>query len=233
MALIEFAFVAPVLLLLIVGAMEYGVYFLKSMSSSRALSASTQLVMQNPTDPTNQTFANRELSFGNHKVCAKAFRTLAAAEAGEGTCAEDEWSTAAPEDHDGPYYVSMSASGTTESITGLFSPLLPTIKHNEIVKVNASSGGGTGGGGSTTIVKNVGLGGERTDRVTVQCPPETIRVGCTGAREENLHDTYDEANVGFIGSRPIEPNGCEASADVTSGREEATVWAICLDPTLP
>lgn len=140
-ALIEFAFVAPILLLLIVGAMEYGIYFLKSMSSSRALSSASQIVMQNPTDPTNQTFANRPMSFGAHDVCAKAFPTLAAAEAG--TCSGKQWNTAAPAGVPGAYYVTLQTRGTTQSITGLFSSFLPAINHKEVVKVQPNGGGGT------------------------------------------------------------------------------------------
>lgn len=65
---------------------------------------------------------------------------------------------------------------------------------------------------------------------TASCPSGTIRVGCAGTRDEQMRDTHDEEDGGFIGARPTGTNGCQAAMD-PAGSNVLAVWAFCLDPT--
>lgn len=66
--------------------------------------------------------------------------------------------------------------------------------------------------------------------VTSCCPQKFNLTGCSGSREENLRDTCDEENCGFIGTGVVLLNGrmcCRASIDSDSGTE-ATAVAFCM-----
>ena len=62
---------------------------------------------------------------------------------------------------------------------------------------------------------------------TAYCPTGFVRVGCSGSRQVDLADTCDEDECGYIGTHPIEPNGCLTSIDGAGGTTPVAV-AYCL-----
>lgn len=77
----------------------------------------------------------------------------------------------------------------------------------------------------TSVVQAVGPAHTKT--VTVECPADTIRVACFGARRPDMKDTCDEDECGLIGSGPVGARGCRTTIDDGSGTLP-TVWATCM-----
>lgn len=73
----------------------------------------------------------------------------------------------------------------------------------------------------------------RSNVSMVQCPEHSIRLSCAGARAQSMQDTCDEEDCGFIGVKPIAPNGCAVSADTPDNHPSTTVWATCLKNPFP
>lgn len=132
--MIEFAILMPVFILLVVAVMEYGLYFLKSLSASRALGAGAQALMVDPQDPRNQAIINAAGGFGDYEICAQSYLDHGSAEGGD--CIGTTFVTGAPTGATDDYYILLKASATTESVTQLFDEFLPDINERQVVKID-------------------------------------------------------------------------------------------------
>lgn len=87
--------------------------------------------------------------------------------------------------------------------------------------------GGAGGAFTVQIVSHSEVNSPDYNRMTVSCPPETIRVGCAGTRDASMGDNCREEHCGIVGTRPVGENACEFSVDGQPGATSA-VYAICV-----
>jgi Flp pilus assembly pilin Flp len=116
-AAIEFALILPILILMMLGILEFGVYFVKSQFVQRTVSGIANSVQLNAVDTVN--IRNTAMGSGGTMVtyddsanaffCAKSYATLAAAQLGQ--CIPTDWLLAKPADATGStYYVAIQAS---------------------------------------------------------------------------------------------------------------------------
>ncbi len=118
---------------------------------------------------------------------------------------------------------------------GSGTPTLPTCTNWQILKHNgtefvcgtdnvgswSSSSSGGGWNLNVTTVKGVWW-----STATATCPTNTIRVWCSGSREENLQDTCDEESCWIVWTLPIGTNSCRTTIDDSSGTEAVAI-AYC------
>jgi Flp pilus assembly protein TadG len=141
-AAVEFALILPVLLLVLLGVLEFGVYFTKSSVVSRAVSNISAAIQMSPTATNLQTDAQNSgfglVSFtGNNFFCAKAYSDRSAAGS---YCIAGEWFTSTPAGHQAgtPYYVAIVASVQNTPISGITS-FLPDMVVRNIITVGGNS----------------------------------------------------------------------------------------------
>jgi len=146
-AVIEFAIILPILILIILGVIEFGIYFLKYQTASRAAAIVAGSIQANPSDATIQTLAlNSGMAFANFAVspnyiCATSYTTQAAASAG--LCTSGQWKTTMPTGGTAgtPYYVAVVAFIKQSAFTPGFTSL-PDIKVPAVFEVGATTGSG-------------------------------------------------------------------------------------------
>ena len=144
MAMIEFAFVAPVLILIMLGVIEFGIYFLRYQTASRAAAITAASIQTNPSDATIQTLAkNSGLAFANlaaapNYICAMSYTTQNAASGG--LCTSGQWKTTAPGGVAAgtPYYIAVVAFIKQQSFTPGFNNL-PDIKVSSVFTVGGNA----------------------------------------------------------------------------------------------
>lgn len=151
---LEFAIIAPILILFLLGVIEFGFYFIKSDVAQRTLSVAAASIQRNANDATIQALAinagGAMLPFGNNGVyvCAKSYTTLALAQAG--LCISGDWTTTAPGGVLTSYYVAIKAYAPNKLITplgGFWAGALGlTIDHSVVVQVVPNGANNTTGG---------------------------------------------------------------------------------------
>jgi hypothetical protein len=142
-AAVEFALILPVLLAILLGVLEFGVYFTKSSVVSRAVSSTSTAIQMSPTAANLQTDAQNSgfglVNFtGNNFFCALSYSNRDAA---GNYCTAGQWFTGAPAGHQAgtPYYVAIVASVRNQPISGITS-FLPDMVVRNIVQVGGASG---------------------------------------------------------------------------------------------
>lgn len=139
-AAVEAALVLPVLILLIVCGIEFGLYFLKSSIAQRAVSITSNSVQLNPVGTLYQDALQQGLSFIDlgilpNYICAKSYKSQS--EAVSKKCSPGEWITEAPAgvvSGEG-YYVAITVFIKQTPIS-LLSNYLKDIYANAVVPVN-------------------------------------------------------------------------------------------------
>ncbi len=144
-AVIEAAFVLPLLLAVLFGGIEFGMYFLKSNLNNNNMSAASRAVQNDPSDPSNRQLLTQTslLSDESNVACAKSFVTFNAAENGD--CVNGEWDTLAPAnmpEGQSAYFVLIKSDVASASLSGLFDELLPNNKLQQVIKVNEQTNNG-------------------------------------------------------------------------------------------
>lgn len=83
-------------------------------------------------------------------------------------------------------------------------------------------------GGSTIAITDVSVVKtvESGDYATATCPSDTIRLWCSGAREESLNDTCDEESCWYFWALPVGDKSCRVWIDGDSGTEAVAI-AYC------
>lgn len=131
-AAIEFAIILPLLLLLLLGAVEIGFYIYKKQNVSRSVSLTANAIQASPTNPNLQLDSlktgGKTIPYGTegHYICAQAYDTMD--NASSGSCNEGGWDLAKPNNvgEGSPYYVYLKAFSTYSSITG-FGDVINTL----------------------------------------------------------------------------------------------------------
>ena len=145
-AIIEFALILPVLLLIVLGTVEYGTYFMRQQVVQRTMTTTASSIQLDPSDTTLQTEAygtgaglvNYQAN-GNY-ICARAYAT--SADAKSGLCSAGNWLITAA-DAQVPagtaYYVALVSYVQQSSLTGMFHSLIPAIRVTSVFKVGGRS----------------------------------------------------------------------------------------------
>ena len=148
-AVIEMAFILPLLLLFVFGAIEYGMFFLKANMNSNNVASAALAVQNEPGDPSHRQLLLQSSLLNNagNVVCASSFQTIA--EASAGNCAAGQWNTLAPPslpDDQTAYFVLIKSDVDSKSLSGLFDEggmfgaLMPPNIARQIVKVYIGGG---------------------------------------------------------------------------------------------
>jgi Flp pilus assembly protein TadG len=182
-AIIEFALILPVLLLLLLGVLEFGVYFVKSQFVQRTVSGIANSVQLNALDSVNirSTAYNSSGSMFTYNdtvdafFCAKAYGDLATAQSG--MCVQNEWFLDKPAGVTGnTYYVAIQSSVKQNSITPMFASFLPPMKATAVVQVGAGVTSQVHG-----IVKLTGSGSWTVPAGVTQIKATVVGAGGGGA----------------------------------------------------
>lgn len=144
-AAIEFAIILPILILLLVGAMEFGIHLLAGQTAQRSIDNITDSIQKNPTDPNLFSVAqNSGLAFAKFNeepnfFCANSYATLE--EAQSGMCEAGQWNTNRPSGvgANAAYYVGIRAYVEPLAL-GLVSEYLPQVDYESVFQVNVSQG---------------------------------------------------------------------------------------------
>lgn len=128
-AIIEFALVLPVLLLIIIGGIEYGLYFNKSQILQRAVSTTANSLQVNPAsisqaDAQKSGLAMFDLATVPNYICTDTATTQSDAAKG---CIASTWNVSAPAatPDGGVYYAVVKAHLEYDNLTPLMKPFLP------------------------------------------------------------------------------------------------------------
>jgi Flp pilus assembly protein TadG len=146
-AAIEMAIILPLLLVIIMAVLEFGLYFLKEQAASRAVSTASISLQQRPLDGTIKlNMQQNGLSMMNlaaepdNFVCAKAYKTVD--EAKQGSCLATQWETDRPDSFTGQvYYIAVRAYAKhtpltpIRSLTGAFPP---DIDQRNIISIGST-----------------------------------------------------------------------------------------------
>lgn len=143
-AAIEFAIVLPILIFLIIGAIEFGIHLLAGQTAQRSVASITDSIQKNPTDANLfQVAQDSGLSFTQFNVepnffCAKSYATLE--ESQESGCEKGDWDTSAPLgiSKTTPYYVSLRAYAEPLTV-GILTEYLPVIDYASNFQVSQGS----------------------------------------------------------------------------------------------
>lgn len=145
LAAIEFAFIAPILIILLTAIIDFGLYYLRAQTINRAVANISSALALNPLDESiAQLRQQGGLGFANlegadNYLCAMSYHTQAEAEQ-SGCEGNATWYTAPPTPDLTEYYVAINARVSEASLTGLFSDILPVIKVKNIIKVRTTGG---------------------------------------------------------------------------------------------
>lgn len=134
---ISFAIVLPVLLLIILAVIEFGLYFIKDQTALNGIGAVSNILESNPADDKAQEFAatygGNFLGFDKdpNYFCAKAYETWP--EANLGSCVAG-WNTSRPAgmDVNETYFIAIAAR--TEKFKVAISDFLPDIHQTAVVQ---------------------------------------------------------------------------------------------------
>lgn len=147
-AIIEMAFILPILLLFTFGAIEFGMFFLKANMNSNNVAAAAAAVQNDPGDPSNINLLMQGslLSSARNEYCAMSYLTFQAAE--NGGCVNGRWETLEPPGMPAgqtAYFVVIRSSIESRSLSGLFDEggmfgdLMPDNERQQVIKVSTSS----------------------------------------------------------------------------------------------
>ena len=157
-AIIEFALISPILILILMGIIEYGLYFQKSQILQRAVSTTATAIQINPSAPNSRADAQNsglgafDLAASPNFICADSFATYEEASKG---CAAGSWERSAPGNTSisGTYYVVVKAHIEYQNLTPIMKPFLPGNDNSTtadaiqvVAMTNGSSSGGAAGG---------------------------------------------------------------------------------------
>lgn len=141
---IEMAILLPLLILLVMAVIEFGLYFVKYQIATRAVATISDTIQKNPAGATHDLAAQGGLSFldltnAPNFICAKSYADNAMANAG--LCNMGEWQTGTPAGvaAGAPYFVAVRASSPHMSITpftALSNQFPPPIDAKAVVMVN-------------------------------------------------------------------------------------------------
>ena len=144
-AVIEFALILPVLLLILLGVLEFGLWFLRDQVVQRTTTTAASAIQQDPTNPDTEadayasgaSFVDYTLT-GNY-ICAKAYKLRDDAKAN--LCAAGDWATTTPTGVTAgtAYYVALVANVNQNSVTTMFSKYIPPIKITSVFKAGESN----------------------------------------------------------------------------------------------
>lgn len=146
-AIIEFALISPILILILLGVIEFGLFFYKDQTIQRAVNSAVNSIQSNPTDPNlRNTLVNSIRNVVNFDangniLCADSYATEAAAKSG--LCRNTSiFMTSKPAgiNSTDPYYIVLVSSVKTNAISSLISKVLPQdIKSTTIFRVDQVS----------------------------------------------------------------------------------------------
>jgi Flp pilus assembly protein TadG len=145
-AAIEAALVLPIILLLLGGMTELGVYFWRSQIINRGFTVTSSAVQNNPSDPNNLNTAMQtgagiiDVASAPNFFCAQSYTSQAAATALG--CSGTTWETTPPVGlpSGGPYYVAMRTKVVSPSFFPGLSGVLPDIEYSSVIPINSSNG---------------------------------------------------------------------------------------------
>jgi len=147
--LIEFCILLPVFLLLMLGAIEFGWYFVKNESAARSVGIVALAIQSGPSSGGLQTLANSSgtgYTYGQNGnyICAMSYATLAAAQTQ--LCTAGAWSVGLPAGVSSgtPYYVAIKAYVAPSPFTS-FIPAINTlsITHSAVIQTSMVNHGST------------------------------------------------------------------------------------------
>lgn len=138
---IGFALMTPMLLLLLIGVLEMGVYFVKYEAAQRAVNTISRSIQGDPLNTDLDDLAASSTSGlvnfnAPNYICANAYTTVTEARAK--LCGDKkEWNTKRPDglDADAAYYVAVVAWVKNESISEFIS--LPDLQSTNIIQIGS------------------------------------------------------------------------------------------------
>jgi Flp pilus assembly protein TadG len=188
--IVEFALVLPVLILVLLAVIEFGLYFFKAQLAQRTLNNLTSSTQMNPLDATLRTAALNsgmglvDFSATGNYVCANSY--IDEASARTGLCGSTAtFNTAPPAGMavNGSYYVATVAYAKNTPISSLVGKYVPDITSKAVFKVdtvNAAAAQKTtvqSCNGSNQLLKTDANGNMICSTINISSAPPT----CTGA----------------------------------------------------
>jgi len=149
-AIVEFAILFPIFLLLISAAIEFGWYFITDETATRSVGIVSIAMQYNPSDPNLQTMANNSGSAliqygqnGNY-ICAKSYASYSDAQ--NHLCNSNDWNTGTPAGVSSgtPYYIAVKAN-VAPSVFSLFGGFIYGLNRSAIVEAGASASSSNSG----------------------------------------------------------------------------------------
>jgi hypothetical protein len=139
-AMIEAAFVLPILLAIVFGGIEFGMYFLKSNINANNVAATARAVQIDPSDESSRLLlsSSKLLSDDENVACSSSYPTFEGAQNGD--CVAGQWfQPLAAEDlpeGQSAYYVLIKSEVASVALTGMFDSLLPANNVRQVINVS-------------------------------------------------------------------------------------------------
>lgn len=139
---IEFALLAPLMLVLMLGALELGIYFVRYESVQRSINNTTAAIQnaQGTSSDIQAAALDSGLGLVNYTTspnyfCAMSYPDIASAKAG---CTKGQWDISRPSGvaSDAPYFVAVTAFVKQTALSQL-TDFMPDMKTSNILEVNA------------------------------------------------------------------------------------------------
>ena len=137
-AAIEFAFILPVLILLVFGAIEFGYFFLEAQRAARVVDQVARELDADPADPAIYALANQYRG-GGRTVCLSSHPTMA--QALSNSCSANSYTLPPPSAALTESYIEIIARKDTTSLSGLIDNLLPKVYEEQTIRVNETASG--------------------------------------------------------------------------------------------
>jgi|OM-RGC.v1.010246296 TadE-like protein. len=128
-ALIDFAVILPILLMLSLLGIEYGWYFMHQLEANRRVGVAVQLIKLDPRTAVRPAFS---AGFFNGTVCARA----STGTFGDNVGCGGGWQTVPNNPNAPAYSILVQAAGNFQSLTGVYDALLPNnVSAREVVPI--------------------------------------------------------------------------------------------------